>query len=57
MSFFSIFQLASCLARELPGFVKRTVPLASGCVLLQLKCAQALAALLSRGTFHLGSIK
>ncbi|KAH3749929.1 hypothetical protein DPMN_184444 [Dreissena polymorpha] len=56
MSFFSIFHLASCLARELPGFVERTVPLASGCVLLQLKSAQALATLLSRETFHLGSV-
>ncbi|KAH3874538.1 hypothetical protein DPMN_037783 [Dreissena polymorpha] len=56
MSFFTIFQLASCLARELPGLVERTVPLASGCILLQLKSAQALATLLSRGTFHLGSV-
>ncbi|KAH3696628.1 hypothetical protein DPMN_084104 [Dreissena polymorpha] len=56
MSFFSIIQLASCLARELPGLVERTVHLASGCVLLQLKSAQALATLLSRGTFHLGSV-
>ncbi|KAH3782434.1 hypothetical protein DPMN_160349 [Dreissena polymorpha] len=55
MSLFSIFQLASCLARELPGLVEQTVPLASGCVLLQLKSAQALANL-SRGTFHLGSV-
>ncbi|KAH3881928.1 hypothetical protein DPMN_005855 [Dreissena polymorpha] len=56
MSFFTIFQLASCLAKELPGLVERTVPLASGCILLQLKSAQALATLLSRGTFHLGSV-
>ena len=56
MSVFSIFQLASCLAKELPGLVERTVPLASGCVLLQLKSAQALATLLSSGTFYLGSV-
>ncbi|KAH3809517.1 hypothetical protein DPMN_137890 [Dreissena polymorpha] len=56
MSFFTIFQLASCLARELPGLVDRTVPLASGCILLQLKSAQTLATLLSKGTFHLGSV-
>ncbi|KAH3724313.1 hypothetical protein DPMN_050129 [Dreissena polymorpha] len=56
MSFFTIFQLASCLVRELPGLVERTVPLASGCILLQLKSAHALATLLSRGTFHLGSV-
>ncbi|KAH3723751.1 hypothetical protein DPMN_049545 [Dreissena polymorpha] len=37
MTFFSIFQLASCLARELPGFVERTVPLASGCILAQVR--------------------
>ncbi|KAH3779759.1 hypothetical protein DPMN_157565 [Dreissena polymorpha] len=56
MSRLSIFQLASCLARELPGLVERPVPLASGCVLLQLKSAQALATLLSRGTFFLGKV-
>ncbi|KAH3857824.1 hypothetical protein DPMN_100439 [Dreissena polymorpha] len=56
MSFLTIFQLASCLAGVLPGLVDRTVPLASGCVLLQLKSAQALATLLSRGTFFLGKV-
>ncbi|KAH3784296.1 hypothetical protein DPMN_162250 [Dreissena polymorpha] len=56
MSLFSIFKLASCLARELPGLVEQTVPLASGCVLLQLKSTQALATLLSRGTFKLGKV-
>ncbi|KAH3864334.1 hypothetical protein DPMN_027351 [Dreissena polymorpha] len=39
MSLFSILQLASCLAKELPRLVERTVPLASGCKLLQLKSA------------------
>ena len=33
------------------------MPLASGCVLLQLKSAQGLATLLSRGTFFLGNVK
>ncbi|KAH3883630.1 hypothetical protein DPMN_007590 [Dreissena polymorpha] len=42
MSLLTIFQLASGLA--------------SGCVLLQLKSAQALATLLSRGTFYLGKV-
>ncbi len=56
MSLLTIFQLASCLARELTGQVERTVPLASGCVLLQLKSAQALASLLSKGTFYLGKV-
>ncbi|KAH3850829.1 hypothetical protein DPMN_093303 [Dreissena polymorpha] len=56
MSFLTIFQLASCLARVLSGLVERAVPLASGCVLLQLKSAQALAILLSRGTFYLGKV-
>ncbi|KAH3831407.1 hypothetical protein DPMN_104674 [Dreissena polymorpha] len=40
--------MASCLAKELTGLVERTVPLSSGCVLLQLISAQALATLLSR---------
>ncbi|KAH3864301.1 hypothetical protein DPMN_027317 [Dreissena polymorpha] len=56
MSLLTIFQLASCLARVIPGLVERAVPLASGCVLLQLKSAQALATLLSRGTFYLGKV-
>ncbi|KAH3876322.1 hypothetical protein DPMN_000161 [Dreissena polymorpha] len=56
MSLFTIFQLASCLTGELSGLVQRTVPLASGCVLLQLNSAQALATLLSRGTFFLGKV-
>ncbi|KAH3746325.1 hypothetical protein DPMN_180732 [Dreissena polymorpha] len=56
MSFLTIFQLASCLAGVLPGLVERTLPLASGCVLLQLKSAQALATLFSRGTFFLGKV-
>ncbi|KAH3699684.1 hypothetical protein DPMN_074644 [Dreissena polymorpha] len=55
MSFLSIFQLA-CLAKVLTGLVERTVPFASGCVLLQLKSTQALATLLSRGTFFLGKV-
>ncbi|KAH3880774.1 hypothetical protein DPMN_004695 [Dreissena polymorpha] len=53
MSFLSIFQLATCLAKELPGLVERTMPLVSGCMLLQRKSAQALANLLFRGTFFL----
>ncbi|KAH3693904.1 hypothetical protein DPMN_081343 [Dreissena polymorpha] len=56
MSLLSIFQLASCLAKQLPGLVERTVPLASGCVFLQLKSAQSLATLLSKGTLHLGRV-
>ncbi|XP_052267909.1 uncharacterized protein LOC127869408 [Dreissena polymorpha] len=56
MSLLTIFQLASGLAGVLPGLVERAVPLASGCVLLQLKSAQALATLLSRVTFYLGKV-
>ncbi|KAH3769425.1 hypothetical protein DPMN_170693 [Dreissena polymorpha] len=56
MSLFTIFQLASCLTGELSELVERTAPLASGCVLLQLKSAQALATFLSRGTFLLGKV-